>query len=233
MTNTSQPSGAPGPRVPGPRTTVFGVLGGIAAGKSAVAALLAGDAGVVIDADRIARAILESDEVKAEVVAAFGRDLLRADGTLDRERLGRRVFASASDRERLERFTHPRIRARIRAELEAARARRVPRIVLDVPLLFENDAQHHLVAECDVLVFVDADERDRDARAVATRGWSSGEVALRERTQLPLAAKRARAQHVVHNNGSRAELSAAVARILSAISGPADGSQPDAERVHP
>jgi dephospho-CoA kinase len=196
---------------------VIGVLGGIASGKSAVGALLAGPEGAVIDADAIARTVLDSAEARAEAARKFGRSVLLPDGAIDREALGRVVFASPAARAELESFTHPRIRAKIRDELEAARARGVPRIVLDVPLLLENDAQHGLRAECDVLVFVESDEPIRDARAVASRGWASGEVARRERVQLPLAHKRAASDHVVVNNGTRAELEATVAAVLRAI----------------
>lgn len=202
---------------PPPRPVVIGLLGGIAAGKSAVAELLAGPEGAVIDADRIARALLASADVAELVGRAFGSSVLRADGTVDRERLAGLVFGAPQARAQLESFTHPRIRARIRAELDAARARHAPRIVLDVPLLLENDAQHHLVAECDALVFVDADPRIRDARAVAGRGWQSGEVARRERAQLPLEAKRARADHVVANDGTRAELAARIRELEDRI----------------
>jgi dephospho-CoA kinase len=196
---------------------VLGVVGGIASGKSAVARLLAGPRGVVIDADRLAREVLALPEVAAEVGAALGPDVLAPDGSIDRARLGSRVFASAADRELLESFTHPRIRARIRAELDAARAAKAQRIVLDVPLLLENDDRHHLAKECDALVFVDADERVRDARAVAERGWPSGEVARRERTQMPLSAKRARADHVIENRGSINDLEREVGRALQRL----------------
>ncbi len=201
----------------------MGVLGGIASGKSAVARQLAGAEGVVIDADAIAREVLASAEVAALVAGAFGPAVLEVDGSVDRTRLGQRVFSSASDRERLESFTHPRIRARIRAELEAARAARAPRIVLDVPLLLENDDRHHLVEECDALVFVDAEDKVRDARAVADRGWQPGEVGRRERTQMPLSSKRARADHVIQNMGSQADLSREVERVLRRLedAGPA------------
>ncbi|MDZ4772962.1 MAG: dephospho-CoA kinase [Planctomycetota bacterium] len=201
------------------RPLVLGVLGGIASGKSAVARLLAGASGVVIDADQIARSVLSDGVTQAALASAFGPAILHSDGSVDREQLGRLVFGSADARSKLESFTHPRIRATIRGELAAARARGVPCIVLDVPLLLENDAQHRLVAECDALVFVDADPSLRDRRAVSGRGWASGEVARRERVQMSLAEKRARADHVLANDGTRDELEAAVASTLRAIAG--------------
>lgn len=195
-----------------PRTAegsrVVGVLGGIASGKSAAARFLAGAEGVVLDADRIAREVLASDEVRAELVARFGPEILLPDGSPDRARLAERVFASREDRAALERLTHPRVRATLRHALDAARERNVPRIVLDVPLLLENDAEHGLARACDALVFVEADERARDARATATRGWPTGEVARREAAQMPLARKRERADFVIQNDGSLEQLEA-------------------------
>jgi dephospho-CoA kinase len=78
--------------------------------------------------------------------------------------------------------------------------------VLDLPLLLENDDQHELVRECDILVFVDADPAAREARARAARGWGAGEVARREAAQMPLDAKRARADDVHKNRGDLALL---------------------------
>ncbi len=175
---------------------VVGVLGGIASGKSAVARLLAGPGGVVID-------------------TTFGGRVFGPDGRPDREVLARTVFASRQARAKLEGFTHPPIRARIRADLQAARKAGVPLILLDVPLLLENESGHGLAAECDEIVFVDARDELREARALASRGWRPGEVARREATQMPLAAKRARAGRVVENHGSVADLGEAV-RTLAA-----------------
>jgi len=206
----------PKPRA-APRSFVIGILGGIASGKSAAARLLVGPEGVVIDADRIAGEVLASPEVRAEIEQAFGPDVLQADGAVDRERLAARVFGSTADRARLESLTHPRIRARVRSALEAARAAGVARIALDVPLLLENEAGHRLVGECDALVFVDADAGLRDARAVASRGWASGEVARREAAQTPLAQKRARAQAVVRNDGTLLDLEREVARVRAEL----------------
>lgn len=198
------------------RPFVFGVLGGVASGKSAVAKALAGPEGAVVDADLEAHAVLREPEVVAEVRAAFGEGVLGPDGGVDRTALGAVVFRDPEARARLEALTHPRIRANLRARLEAARAARVPRIALDVPLLLENDARHGLAAECDALVWVETDPAVRSARAAATRGWSAGEVARREAAQWPAAAKRARARHVVQNNGTLEDLRREVERVLAA-----------------
>ncbi|MBL8861752.1 MAG: dephospho-CoA kinase [Planctomycetes bacterium] len=202
-----------------PRSLVLGILGGIAAGKSAVGRLLAGPAGVVIDADALAREVLESAEVRAALVERFGPPIAPAGRPVDRGRLGELVFADPAARATLESLTHPRVRARVRALLDEARRAGAPRIVLDVPLLLENDAQHGLVRECDVLVFVDADARAREARARASRGWAPGEVARREAAQMPLADKRARADFVLANSGDLADLERDVQTLLARIEG--------------
>lgn len=196
-------------------THVIGVLGGVASGKSAVARAIAGPDGVVIDADRLAREVLDEPALQPKLRAAFGASVFDPDGRPDRDRLAALVFGSREHRATLEGFTHPMIRDRIRAQLDAARERGVPRIVLDVPLLLEHESQHGLAAECRTLVFVDADAQVRDARAVASRGWQPGEVARREATQMPLERKRARADHVIANEGSLAELEDKARRILA------------------
>lgn len=199
------------------RPVVFGVLGGIAAGKSAVSARLAGPEGLVVDADALAREALESPPVQARLRAAYGDDVVGPDGRTRRDLVAERVFGSTRERRRLEGWIHPVVRARILAALDDAEERGVERVVLDVPLLLENDAQHGLVARCHHLVFVDAPPQERERRAVEGRGWQPGEVARRETAQLDLRAKRDRADHVVENDGSLEQLNAAVDRILADV----------------
>lgn len=216
-----KPFQEPGPpSAPRPRPLVLGVLGGIASGKSAAARLLAGEGGVVLCADEIAHEVLASPEVAARVAERFGPALLGPDGRPDRAALGRLAFdpvRGAETRRALERWTHPLVRARIMERLSRARSAGVPRVVLDVPLLLENDAEHGLARECDALIFVDADREVRDRRAQRERGWPSGEVARRESAQLELDAKKRRADRVLPNNQGLTELEAAVRGLLAEL----------------
>jgi len=210
------------PPAPLRRPVVLGVLGGIASGKSHVARRLAGPGGVVVSADALAHAALAAPEVRAEVSAAFGPGVVGADGAIDRAALAAVVFRDVAARRRLEGWIHPWVRARIYAALEGARAEGRPRVVLDVPLLLENDAQHGLVRVCDHLVFVEVDAAERERRARVTRGWEPGELARREAAQLPLDEKRRRATVVVRNDGTLAELDFAIDTALAEL-----GLEPD------
>jgi dephospho-CoA kinase len=192
------------------RPVVLGVLGGIAAGKSAVAAAFAAHGLAHLDADAVARAVSAEPAVLAAVAAHFGPDVLR-DGQLDRQALGARVFRDPAARKRLEAILHPPIRARLLAELAAAKARG-DSALLDVPLLLENG----LIDECDATVFLDVSLATRKARAAA-RGWPDGELERREAAQAPLAEKRARARFVIDNDGDLATMRRGVAAVLDAL----------------
>ncbi|MEC8495121.1 MAG: dephospho-CoA kinase [Planctomycetota bacterium] len=200
-----------------PGIHVFGVLGGVASGKSAAAAALAGRTGRVASADRAAHEALQHPEVVARIVARHGREVLDEDGRVERAALAARVFEDAEARKELEGWIHPRVREMLFSAFEAAVRDGVPRLVLDVPLLLENAAQHGLLELCDTLVFVDASIEERDRRAVRDRGWEPGEVARRERAQLPLDAKRERADFILPNDHGHAELVLAVQALLDAL----------------
>jgi len=193
-----------------PSDAVIGVLGGIASGKSFVARQLAGDGGLVIDADLLAHEVLKSQELTELVTEAFGRGALGEDGRPDRGALAQRVFDDPAARARLEGWIHPRVRAKIQVALDEAAAQEIGPVVLDVPLLLENDAEHGLVAKCDHLVFIESDLEARDQRAVLSREWSPGEVARREQSQHSLADKKARADYTIENRGSLDELDRSV-----------------------
>ncbi|MBL8726857.1 MAG: dephospho-CoA kinase [Planctomycetes bacterium] len=192
------------------RPVVIGLLGGIAAGKSTVAALFAARGLRHVSADAHAHAVAGEPAVVAEVSAAFGPGVT-AGGRLDRAAMAAVVFRDPSARAQLEAILHPRIRARILAELAAARAAGTS-VLLDAPLLLETG----LIECCDEVVFVDADETERRRRA-ALRGWPAGELERREAAQAPLASKRARAGHTVDNGGDLAATARQVDAVLAAL----------------
>lgn len=170
----------------------------------------------MIDADALAADVLAAPETVRWLRAAFGEEVIAPSGAVDREALGGRVFGEDRARESLEGWIHPRVRERISASLSEARAAGRSPIVLDVPLLLENDERHGLAGQCDFLVFVETDPEGRDRRAQERRGWPAGEVARRERLQLPLERKRERARHVIENRAELADLAARVREVLEA-----------------
>lgn len=200
---------APAPFRPA-RPVVLGVMGGIAAGKSAVAQAFAAHGLVHLDADAVGRAVSGEPDVVAEVARQLGPAAVR-NGQLDRQALGERVFRDPAARQALEAILHPRIRARLLADLAAAKARG-DSVLLDVPLLLENG----LIDACDDAVFLDVPLATRKARAAA-RGWPEGELERREAAQAPLAAKRARARFVIDNDRDLATMRAGVAAVLDQL----------------
>lgn len=196
------------------RKPIIGLCGGIGAGKSHVAAILAELGCRVIDSDRLSHAILSRPEVLTELVAWWGPDVRRADGTPDRRRIGEIVFADGAEKRRLESLLYPLIareRAAIIADEQTNSA--VKAIVIDSPLLFESN----LDRSCDVVVFVDAEASRRRERLRVNRGWTDAEVERRERWQLSADEKRRRADFVVDNNGSPGAVRPQLADILEAI----------------
>jgi len=192
------------------RSTVrlIGLTGGIGAGKSAVARLLARHGAIIIDADVLAREVVEpGTEGLREVVAAFGDVVLDGDGALDRAAVGRIVFDNPDARERLEAIIHPRVRSRT-AEIMAYAPRNAV-VVNDVPLLVEAD----LAKAYDLVIVVEAAESVRVARLVADRGMSEVDARSRIAAQASDEQRRAVADVVIVNNGTLDELDAEVETV--------------------
>ncbi|GAB3205981.1 dephospho-CoA kinase [Marinactinospora thermotolerans] len=185
-----------------------GLTGGIGSGKSEVARRLAERGAVVIDADRIAREVVEpGTDGLAEVVAEFGEGVLTPEGRLDRPRLGEIVFADEDRLARLNAIVHPRVAARTE-ELMAA-APRDAVVVYDVPLLVENG----LADLYDVVVVVDAPVETRIERVVTNRGMPEEQARARVRAQASREQRLAVADLVIDNSGGVAELEERVARV--------------------
>jgi len=172
---------------------VFGLTGGVGMGKSACAQLLHWRGAMVVDTDDLARQVVAPGQpALAEIQAAFGAELVGADGCLKREALAQLVFAAAEARAQLEAILHPRIRELWRAHLQAWRAEGRPLAVVVIPLLFETQAE----AEFDAVICVGCTPATQRQRLLA-RGWSPEHVAQRLAAQMPAAEKMLRANYVV------------------------------------
>lgn len=186
---------------------VIGLTGGIASGKSVAARVLAGLGIGIVDADQIAREIVApGSDGLAAVVAAFGSEVLTAEGALDREKVAARVFREPEARKILQAITHPRIAVRSAERLAALAATETPYVVYDAPLLVEVGAHKGL----DALIVIAAERDTQVARAVARDGMTRDEAERRIAAQLPLADKVAVADYVVNNDGTLEALEAAV-----------------------
>jgi dephospho-CoA kinase len=191
------------------RPLVIGLLGGIASGKSTVAAMFGEHGLVVIDADRIARQVLEEPEVRARLRARFAPAF--AAGGLDRQHLARIAFDDPAARADLEAITHPPIRSAILRQLEQALANGRS-VVLDAPLLAEGG----LLARCDAAVFVQTSDAKRLARA-AERGWDEAELRRREAAQASLGMKKSKATATIDNDRAPEDVRRQVAELLARL----------------
>ena len=191
-----------------------GLTGGIGSGKSEVARLLAEHGAVVVDADALAReALAPGSPGSAAVVEEFGPEVLAADGSIDRARLGRLVFADAAGRAALEAIVHPYVGRRSAELMAAAPADAV--VVYDVPLLVEKGLQDGF----DVVVVVDAADETRLRRLVDVRGMPEQDARERMAAQASREARLAVADHVLPNDGDLAELAEQVSRLWAELSG--------------
>lgn len=180
-----------------------GLTGNVASGKSSVAALFQRWGAAVIDADAIVHELQRpGTDVHAAIVRRFGPGVLLPDGALDRAALRDWVLADPGARRDLEAIVHPAVAAR-RAELvDAARERRVPVVVSEIPLLFEALDP----AAFDAVVLVEAPEAVRRRRLMEQRGLAPAEADRLIAAQMPSELKRARSRFVIENDGSPDDL---------------------------
>jgi dephospho-CoA kinase len=190
---------------------VLGVTGGVGAGKTTVASLLAELGARVLDADRIVHDLYEGGELPQRIARRFGPEVLTADGSVERKRLAERVFGSPDARLALEQLVHPAVREAIEAALARWRDEGFRGIaVVDAALLVETEHPYPL----DALVVVTAAEETRLKR-LAARGLTSAEARRRMAAQTSDDARLARADHVVNNDGTLDELRRAVRELLA------------------
>ncbi|PRY70421.1 dephospho-CoA kinase [Glaciihabitans tibetensis] len=181
---------------------LIGLTGGIASGKSVVAARLAERGAVVVDADKLAREVVEpGTPALAAIARHFGPRVIRGDGSLDRAELGAIVFADETQREALNAITHPAVGARARQLFDAAgRADPEAVVVYDVPLLVESGADR--ASQFDRVVVVHADAETRVDRLVHLRGMTEAEARSRVAAQATDEQRLAIADVVIDSSGS-------------------------------
>ena len=179
---------------------VVGLTGGIATGKSTVSDMLRNAGATIIDADEIARLVVQRDKpAYQQIVDAFGRDVLLPDGDIDRQKLGAIVFHDSAKKEALNRIVHPRVIAEIEERLQRIETARPQTIaILDVPLLIEARMHENLT---DIIV-VYAPEEVQLRRLMTRNRFSREEALARIRAQMSIETKKKFATILIDNSGS-------------------------------
>jgi dephospho-CoA kinase len=190
-----------------------GLTGGVASGKSTVSAILAELGAVVIDADKLAREVVERGTPGLDqVVAAFGPEILTAEGDMDRARVGALVFNDEAKRRTLEGIVHPLVFERY-AELEAS-APEDGIVVHDIPLLAESGRAEGF----DAVIVVEAPAAVQVERMLRDRGWTREDAESRIAAQATPEQRRAIATHLIDNTGTPEDLRHRVTEVFEELS---------------
>lgn len=186
-----------GPEIP--RQTIAGLTGGIASGKSTVAAMLAEAGARIVDADRIAhQVVLKGQPAWRDIVEHFGKGILNRDGQIDREALGSIVFNDTEAKKALNGIVHPRVFETMAQEIQfLAEAHPDDLVIMDVPLLIESGLHESLP----IVILVYVPEMLQKDRLMRRDGLSAADAAARIHAQMPIDAKRAHAHYIVDNTG--------------------------------
>ncbi|WP_059054312.1 dephospho-CoA kinase [Paenibacillus senegalimassiliensis] len=189
----------------------IGLTGGIATGKSTVSRMLAQRGAVIIDADVIAREVMEPGHpVLAAVAERFGQAILQPDGTLHRKKLGEIIFSQPEERKALEGLTHPAIRAEMKrriSECEAADPRQL--VVADIPLLYESGLES--LYEEIMVVYVPREVQK--SRLMSRDGLTEWQAEQRLNAQMDIELKKERAHILIDNSQGLAETEQQIERF--------------------
>lgn len=194
------------------RKSVFGLIGGIGAGKSTAAGCLAARGGFVIDCDKLGHLALEQPDVKQKLRERWGGAVFNPDDSVNRRAVAGVVFGTPAEREWLESVVFPEIGRLADAQIRAADADPTVRFsVLDAAVLLEAGWKDH----CDKVLYIDAPRELRLKRLLARSGWVSQELTNRESAQWPAEVKKQHADAVVMNDGTREQLQQRINHVLS------------------
>lgn len=195
-------------------TFVLGLTGGIATGKSTADAFFKSKKISIIDADQISHQIMNVGEAGyLAVQKEFGPAYFNKDQTLNRQKLGQLVFAQPMELKKLNNLLHPLIKKKIKQQIEVMKAKQVPLLILDVPLLFETGMENL----CDQVLVISLPEKIELERLMKRNNLTLEEAASRIHSQMPLKEKEAQADYVVDNTGTIRELEDKLEKILIKI----------------
>ena len=204
---------------------LIGLTGNIASGKSTVARLLSEKGATIIDADVLARRVVEAGTPAfEEIVRRWGAAVVAPDGSLDRDELRRIVFGNHEELEALNQIVHPEVGAYRDRLVDDARQRGDRMVVCDIPLLFER----RLTDDFDRIVLVDAPREVRLERLVRSRGLSETEAMDMITAQMPAELKRARADYIIDNVSTVRALEERVNEVWEALDREAQAKQEEA-----
>lgn len=193
-------------------TLIIGLTGGIASGKSTVSTMFSDLNIPVIDADQLARDVVQPGKKAYEkIVSHFGREIVQQDQTLDRQKLGSIVFANDEKRQELNHIIHPAIRKQMVKQRDDYVRSKEPCVVLDIPLLFESQLMHYVHKI--IVVYVDEDVQLK--RLIKRDGFTQEEASQRIQSQLPLKEKAQKADAIIDNNGTIEQSATQLKQILS------------------
>lgn len=189
---------------------IIGLTGSIASGKSTIAEMLANYGLPIVDADLVARQVVEpGSETLMQIVEVFGQDVILPTGEMDRAKVGSIIFGNEEKRAQLNGIIHPAIRT----EMLRQRDRFVAdgkHVIMDIPLLFENKLQHFV----EKILVVTVSEETQLTRLMARNDLTKEEALARISSQLPLPVKEQGADAIIYNDGSIAESRVQLIAIL-------------------
>lgn len=190
---------------------IIGLTGSIASGKSTVAKMLEGYHLPIVDADLVARQVVEpGTETLVKIAEAFGEDVIKKDGSMDREKVGSIIFHEPAKRKMLNDIIHPAIRVEMVRQRDEFLEQGAPHVVMDIPLLFESKLQHFV----DKILVVSVKEGVQLERLMKRNDLSEEEARARIASQLPMSVKEQGADAVIYNNEDIGATARQLERIL-------------------
>lgn len=191
---------------------IIGLTGSIASGKSTVSQMLKELGYPVVDADLVARQVVEpGTDTLNSIEQAFGAEVIRADGSMDREKVGTIIFNDPASRKKLNDIIHPAIRREMLRQRQAFLDEGYETVIMDIPLLFESKLQHMV----DKILVVSVSEQEQLKRLMERNGLAEQEAKARIASQLPISVKEQGADEVLDNNGSLDHTKGQLMRILA------------------